>query len=126
MTIVNARDDLLEESPRLARLQSSVLDNIIEEFASRHILHYHEYVRWRANALMSACALIVRNDREKRNAQFYNMRVVKLGQIHDLATDLTHYIKRLDLLPIENFHRHLLLRRLMDADWSRERLTKRT
>ena len=54
MTVVDTRDDLLEEAPGLLLLQLPILDNVVKELPTCHILHHHEDVRRGADHLDEA------------------------------------------------------------------------
>ena len=50
-----------------------------------------------------------------RHLQFYDVWVAKQAKVLDLSTDLSHYIQRLDLLPVEYLHGDFVPCGLMDA-----------
>jgi hypothetical protein len=45
MAVVDSGDDLLEKPPRLRLFQLSILDDVFEQFSSRHILQVNSMIR---------------------------------------------------------------------------------
>ena len=77
VAVSNAGYDLLEELAGLILIEPSVLDNVVEELATRHVLHDHEDVTRRVYHLV----------------QLYDVRVSEELEILYLATNLSDHVK---------------------------------
>lgn len=102
MAIVDAGDDLLEEASSVRLLQLAVLDDIVEQFAARHVLHDHENVGRCADHLV----------------QFDDVRVTEQLQVLNLAPDLADYVQVFDLLTVQNLDGHLVAGGLVPGGWT--------
>ena len=90
VTVSDTGDDLLEELSSLVLGEPTVLDDMIEQLAARHILHDHEDVRGRVDHLV----------------ELDDVRVSEELEVLDLATDLSDHVKRLDLVAVEDLYGH--------------------
>lgn len=82
----------------------AVLDDIIKELSTRHIFHDHENVGRGGDHLI----------------QLDDMRMIEELQVLNLAPNLAHHIQALDLLTIQNLHRHFVTRHLMETHWNKK------
>lgn len=76
-----------------------MLDNVVEKLSARNILHHHEDVRRRGDHLV----------------ELDDVRVAEELQILNLAPDLPHDVKRLDLLSVEDFDGDLVASHLVES-----------
>uniref|UniRef100_A0A6B0VAV0 Uncharacterized protein n=1 Tax=Ixodes ricinus TaxID=34613 RepID=A0A6B0VAV0_IXORI len=97
VTVRHSGDYLLEEPPGIRLLQLPMLDDVIKEFTTAHILHDHENVGGCADDLV----------------QFDDMRVPEELEVLYFTADLAHDIEILYLLPVQYLHCNLVARQLM-------------
>lgn len=91
-----------------------MLDDVLEEFAARDVLHDHEDVGGCADHLITKKTTEIQPGTE--NLQFDDVRMAEEREILDFAANLADHIQDLDLLPVQHLHGHLVARGLMDAD----------
>ena len=84
MAIIHTTDDLLEESPSIFLPEFAMLDNVVKQLSTTHILHHHEDVSGGADHLV----------------QLDNVWVSEQFQILNFSPDLSNYIQVLNLLPV--------------------------
>lgn len=90
---------------------TTMLDDVLEQLAARHVLHDHEDVAWSADHLISASWWIsAAVHTQALSSQPYDVRVFKEWQILNLASNFADDIKRFDLLPVEHLYSHLVAR----------------
>ncbi len=74
-----------------------MFDNVVEEFSSRDVLHYHKYI--------SGCTdNLIKPD---------NVGMLEKSQILYLSPDFPHHVQTFDFLTIQNLHRYFVTSHLM-------------
>lgn len=73
-----------------------MLDNVVEQLATRHILHDHEDVCRRHHDLV----------------QPDDVRMTEPIQVQDLAPNLVHHVQRLDLAAVHDLHGNAMTTRV--------------
>lgn len=101
MAVVNARDDLLEESASLVLLEFAMFDDVVEQLAATYVFHNHEDISWSRNNLI----------------EFDDMRVPEQLEVLNFPANLAHDIEALDFLPIQDLDGDLVLGHLMFANF---------
>lgn len=101
MAIVHPGNDLLEEPSRFRFLKFAVVYDVIEQLASADIFHDHENIGWGGYHLV----------------QFDYVRMSEQLQVLNFATNFSDHIQALDLLTIQDFNGHLVLRFCVLADF---------
>ena len=97
--VLDACEDLMEESTCLSVLKAPLLDNVIKEFAARRVFHYQEKLFVRLNDFI----------------ELNNVRVSHYLQDMNLSHDSCDVRLVLDHVLLEDLDRHFLMRQLMDA-----------
>lgn len=103
-----------------------MLDDIVEEFSTSHVLHNHEDVGRRADHLVSgkksfftveltSKTIATLDCGPKVFLQFDDVWVTEELQVLDLSTNLPHDIEAFDLLTIEDLHGHFMSSHLMSC-----------
>lgn len=101
VTVIDSRNNLLEELSGFRLVQFPLLDDVVEQLSARHKLHDHENVGRSGNNLV----------------ELDDVRMAEKFKILDLSTNLSDDIETFDFLPVEDFNCHFVLRQYVLADF---------
>ena len=106
MTELDPRQDLLEEPPGTVLCQLSMLDNVVKQLSAGDVFHDHKNVGGCGDDLV----------------ELDDVGVTEQLQVLNLPPDLSHHVKALDLLTVQNFHGHFVPGDLVEPDWNNKRV----